>query len=133
GAIALNNLGITAAARGDYKQATALSREGLALCRKMDDRRGAVWCLHGLAWAAAGQGRAERAVRLLGAAEAIRKANGGYLPPGMQSTSEQTLNDLRASLTAQTYTAAWATGQTMTLEQTIADALEEPGAAAPAP
>ena len=95
----------------------------------MDDKRGGVWCLHGLAWAAAGQGRKERAVRLLGAAEAFREAHGGFLPPGMQATSEQTLKDLRASLTAEAYAAAWMAGQATTLDQTIADALEESAAA----
>src|SRR5437764_8478473 len=125
GAIALINLGATATAQGDYEQAAALSREGVALCREMADERGVVWCFHCLAWALAGQGRSERAVRLLGAAEALLEAGASSPPPPMRASSEQTRGEMRVALGEEAFAAAWAAGRAMALEEAIQFALEE--------
>jgi predicted ATPase/class 3 adenylate cyclase/two-component SAPR family response regulator len=124
-AIALINLGAMATARDDYEQAAAFAREGLALCREMADKRGIVWCIHTLAQAAAGQGRSERTVRLLGAADALREASAIYLPLPFRTTCERTLEEARAALGEEAYAAAWAVGRAMPLEQAIVDALAD--------
>jgi predicted ATPase/class 3 adenylate cyclase len=124
-AIALINLGAMATARGDYGQAAARAREGMALCREMADKRGIVWCFHTLAEAAAGQGRAERAVRLLGAADVLREASGSSLPLGFRTARERTLGEMRTALGEEAFTAAWAEGRAMTLDQAICAALAQ--------
>lgn len=112
---------------GDYEQATRYWHEALALSCEMADRRGIVWAFHQFAWVAAGQGRAERAVRLSSAAEALREASGASVPPGMERLSERTRDEARAALDQEAYAAAWAEGRAMSMEEGVRNALEEAG------
>jgi predicted ATPase/class 3 adenylate cyclase len=115
-----------AAAQGDYATARELFGDGLVMLRNHGDETGSARLLEGFASLAATQGQAERAARLLGAAEAGRRvidferrlplARGWY---GRELTS------VRAALDEATLEAAWAAGRAMTLEQAIAYALEE--------
>jgi tetratricopeptide (TPR) repeat protein len=78
-ASALWSLAILAWEQGDDDQATALSRESLALRAMFGDRVGIAQCLEVLAWAAAGGGAYDRAATMLGAADAVWKAVGASL------------------------------------------------------
>jgi hypothetical protein len=66
------------------------------------------------------EGRAQRAARLLGAAEGLRNSIGGRL-----------ISRLRAALGQDVSAPARAEGRAMTLEQAVTYALEEPGSASP--
>lgn len=68
--------------QGD-RTAAALARQSLALRAQIDDRRGQAECCEMLALLLASQ-EAERAARLLGAAEALRSEAGAPLPPFKQ-------------------------------------------------
>jgi hypothetical protein len=74
-AVVLNNFALLSLLRGKYNQAAALSSESLALSRELLDHVGVTACPDTLAARSAAQGDVVRAVRLWGAAEALREAN----------------------------------------------------------
>jgi hypothetical protein len=69
----------------------------------------------------AGQG--ERAARLLGAAAALRETIGAPLPLPERADVEQAVAGARAALGEAEWTAAFAAGRMLSLEQAIAEAL----------
>ena len=70
------------------------------------------------------QGKPERAARLFGAAEALREAAGAPMPPIERGDYEREVTDVLDALGEDTFTAAWAAGRAMPLEQAIAYALQ---------
>ena len=123
---ALAELGHTALAAGDAPRAAALLTESLRLTRA----HGAVWlrvrALTGLAACAAARGQARRALRLGAAAAALGETTGRTLHPADQAALDGGLAPARQALPAAAQAAAWAEGQTLPLEEAVADALEEP-------
>jgi hypothetical protein len=77
---------------------------------------GIVQCLGGLAGSASDVGQPERAARLFGAAEALRHASGARLWAADRADYDHNLATTRAALGAETFAAAWAAGQALTLE-----------------
>ena len=69
--------------------------------------------------------RPERAVTLLGAASQLRGAMGLPLLPVDKPGYEQVLASVRASLTDAAFAAAWAAGEALSAEESVADALAE--------
>jgi hypothetical protein len=65
----------------------------------------------------------------LGAAQVLREAIGIPLPPVERAEHERRVAAVRAALGEETFTAAWAVGRTLPLEQAIAEALAEAGRA----
>jgi hypothetical protein len=79
-----------------------------------------------LAQALTATGRPEQAAGLFGLAERLRRETGeARFPPTRRPTSRTW--PPRARLDEPAFVAAWAAGGTMTLEQALADALEEDG------
>ena len=67
-----------------------------------------------------------RAVQLYAAAEGLFRSMGVHaLMEGLRGPHQATLSRLRKELGDVAFTAAWAAGQAMTLEQAIAYALED--------
>jgi predicted ATPase/class 3 adenylate cyclase/DNA-binding CsgD family transcriptional regulator len=137
-AVVRHNLGYVARARGDYTQAAALFAESLVRFQALGERWSIGDCLAGLAAVATRAGRqlmdAQRAARLLGAAESVHEAldpSGGMGEPANRVEWDRTVAAARAQLDEATFAAAWEEGRAMTLEQAIAYALE-PAAAPPA-
>ncbi len=120
---ALARLAHLALLRGDYARATALGQEGLSQRWEFNDRQGAAWNLELLAWVAGAWGRAERATRLLGAAEAARERTGARLLPQEQDGHDRTLAMARAALGEHAFAAAWAEGHARPPERAVAYAL----------
>jgi hypothetical protein len=69
-------------------------------------------------------GQPERAVRLHGAADALREASGTPLPPLNFRSYGRVLDALRSELGAVAFDAAWLDGRSMSSDQAIAYALE---------
>ena len=88
-AAALADLGNLAREQADYGTARSLYRESLEIFRELDHRRGVARLLECFASAAAGEDDAERAMRLAGAAAAIRHSLGASLPRAEQKTLEK--------------------------------------------
>ncbi|MGH2372250.1 MAG: tetratricopeptide repeat protein [bacterium] len=126
-ATALNVLGRVVHAQGDQERAGGLFRESLTLYAKHGDKRGIAWALEGLARVAGASGHPERAARLFGAAHALREAIGDPLPPRDRGDYERGVNAVRALLDEQRFTAAWAQGREMPLDQAVEQGLAPDG------
>src|SRR5439155_15426270 len=87
------------------------------------------YCLAGLGGAAAASGLAERAARLLGAAEALFEAMGAPLTRNEQAVFDRDVAVTRAALSGESFAAAWAEGRRLPLERAIQLALETPAVA----
>jgi hypothetical protein len=119
-ALALCRLGTVAYTQGDDDRATALYGESLTLRRELGNKHGLAECLEGLAEVAVTQRQLEHAVRLLGAAAALREATGAPLSPGERARYDRDVSAMRAGLGEAAFAAAWATGKAMPLEQVLA-------------
>jgi hypothetical protein len=99
-----------------------LLRKSLSLFQELSDRAGIADCLNGLAGVLAGKGDVRRAVRLLGAADALRTATGVPLPPSDRTDRERTVGAIRLLIDDRAFAAAYHEGQTEALETTVAAA-----------
>jgi hypothetical protein len=109
-----------------YGTAELLYQGRLSLWRdiqRMENGMGIIRGLIGLAEIAAIQGQAERSGWLFGATDHLTPSSGLYRDT-LNERVAQTRENLDAT-TAITFQAAWAEGQTATLEQTIQKALQE--------
>jgi tetratricopeptide (TPR) repeat protein len=120
-----HNLGYVALHQGDLARARALMIESLAGFRDSHSRRGIAECLAGLAAIALACEDETRAARLWGAAEALRDAAGVAMWAADRIEYERQVAALRAGMDERALAAAWATGRALTLEQAIAEALEQ--------
>jgi predicted ATPase len=82
--------------------------------------------LEGLAGVAAADGLPDRAARFFGAAQAIRAASGTPIQPTHAARCEQRVTAVRQTLGDQLYAEVFARGRAMTLDQVIAEALDDP-------
>jgi non-specific serine/threonine protein kinase len=127
---ALTNLGKVALAQGDLDRAAVAYGESLMLWKDEAERlhhssdeafplRRVAGCLRGLGSVAAARGHVETAVRLFGAADAVRAGVG--LPAGQHRIAHQrTIATLRQTLGRQAFERAWQIGKTQPLAATMA-------------
>jgi tetratricopeptide (TPR) repeat protein len=122
----LHNLGHIAIHHGHLIDAAKFFFEGLSLFQNLGLMHGAAACLAGFAGVIGAQGEEERATRLFGAAEkvhGIEVARIGLNDPVNRIEWNRNVAIVRTQLDEMTFSAAWAEGQTMTLEQAVAYAL----------
>jgi predicted ATPase/DNA-binding CsgD family transcriptional regulator len=126
-AVNLISLGMTELSRNSCDRAEALLKEVLRLLQGQGDRVALAYGFWGLGGVATSRGLPDRAARLWGASEALREAYGLTLSPFALShyDYEGDLAAARAGLDEQTFTAAWAAGRGMTIEQATEYALSE--------
>jgi DNA-binding CsgD family transcriptional regulator/tetratricopeptide (TPR) repeat protein len=118
-AIGLWSLGGLTLFEGDPLTARTLYEESLALCRKTKHLGLIALCLEGLAMGVCTQGDPAWAARLWGRAESIRAASGVLLPATVHRLYKPAIAAARLQLGEDTFTAMWAKGRTMTLEQVL--------------
>ena len=140
-AIVHNNLGNVALVQENYEAARTSYQESLALSYKIGSKQHIANTLSGLAGVTVTVRRQavatpqlkrtmlpsdfyERAVRLLGAIATILQEIGGVLEPMERSINEQAATAARLALGEEAFAKAWKAGQTISLEQAIALALE---------
>lgn len=123
-AYAQRGLGHVARTMGDLPAADILYRESLLAFRRMKDRRCMPFCIEGLACLASRMGAAQRAVRLFGAAQALRDAIGVVLPPAERADHEGGLAVARTLLDERQFTVAWQAGAALDLDGAVSYALE---------
>jgi predicted ATPase/class 3 adenylate cyclase/Tfp pilus assembly protein PilF len=126
-AISLNNLGNVSSALGDHDTARDLYEQSLRIVHALGDLRGTARLLESLANLAVAQAQAERALRLAGAAAALRRDIGAPLS-GAESARVQNTLDLAGKLSARSQADAGMVsigGGSMSLEEAIAFAQEE--------
>jgi predicted ATPase/DNA-binding CsgD family transcriptional regulator len=124
-AIALGQLGLVALELGELVEARTRFTESLLLSRDAGGRRSIALALEGLAAVAVVEGRADRGVRLAGAAHAERTVTGTRLPPGWEVNLERRLGLARHALGRDGWAAAWLSGQGLPLVQAIGMALAD--------
>ena len=130
GAIArsLNVLGRIAFRHGNFEEAVEKHNESLALFRELGEKLGIVQALERLGSVAVASAPI-RAARLLGAATHVRETIGAPLPAYERAEHDTAVDHVRAQLDRAAFSAAWAEGRAMTLEQAVEYALNarDPG------
>jgi class 3 adenylate cyclase/tetratricopeptide (TPR) repeat protein len=125
----LAGLGLLALTHDDLRLAQTYYREALHIAQEMDNMRLIASGLVGMAAVvsvgAAPTKRTERTVHLLAAAMALLTASTNALERNDRELYDQTLARARASLAADRFAAAWATGEALSLEEAIALALTD--------
>jgi predicted ATPase/DNA-binding XRE family transcriptional regulator len=125
---ALASIGDLAIDEGDLASARDRLRECLQLSYADGYWEEVAYSLEGLGGLAALRDAPECALRLAGAAAALRATTGDVCPPDLAVRLARRLGRARTLAGEAVAAAAWARGQAMTLEQAIAEALaEEPG------
>jgi predicted ATPase/DNA-binding CsgD family transcriptional regulator len=127
---ALLPLAVILSDQGDHDGARALGRESLGMARDLHDERMMVWSIEGLAWSAAGAGRAEEAATLLGAAAAVRGEEATSIYQGDRERTERCRAAALAALGEEAFEAAWERGAGLDPEAALDLAA---GGRAPAP
>ena len=122
-ALSLDILGALALRGQDSAQARALFSRSLRLKQADENPYHIAAGLENLAVALANE--PEKAVILLGAANAWRGRVGAPRRPIDRADYEALLENLRAALSAETFSSVWEAGEAMPLEQAVAYALEE--------
>jgi predicted ATPase/class 3 adenylate cyclase len=115
--------------QGDLPQSLKLLREAFMVLQDIGERAwpvyGAQYPLLAMAGTLAVAGRGEQAARLQGAAEALLETLGFPLGPFEQTDIEVAVAPARAALGEEQWAAAFAAGRALTLEEAVAEALEE--------
>jgi tetratricopeptide (TPR) repeat protein len=122
-AMTLGNLGLVAFGAGDYERARTLHREALDLGRRLNNRPWLARGVEQVALLAAATGAPERAARLFGAAAAERRRFGGAQSDNDREINEAHIAETRARLGAAAFAAAWTDGESLTLDDAVAEAL----------
>ena len=122
-ASALNELGEVALLRGELDEARALEGTCLAMARRIDDKKLIAMSMAALAGLAAAQSRPTHALRLAGTALALNEATGQRNSPAWHAMLERWLLPARQALSVEACAAAQASGQSMSLDEAIEDAL----------
>jgi len=121
----LIDLGNLARDHRDYETSRSQYAESMKLFQELGQKRGIARLLDCLACSAALQCKPERALRLAGAAAAMRRILGAPLPLNEQARSEKTLELARESLSPTVAAAAWMDGWTTPPDKAVRDALTD--------
>jgi predicted ATPase/DNA-binding SARP family transcriptional activator/DNA-binding CsgD family transcriptional regulator len=130
-AIGLMHSALAALIQGDHDRVKSLSQESLKLLQKAEDKQHIPDCLEVMAGGAGAQGRAQRAARLWGAAEAMREDIGVPLQPEDRKLLDPYLATARSSLGEVAWQTTLSEGRAMTPEQAIEYSLSAEGPASP--
>jgi len=117
---ALLRLACTATTQGDYPAAHSYLARTLALMRQMYDNDGIALALEQAARLAAAEWQPTRALRLAGAATALRERIGVPMPPSVAADLEVALSPSIERLGTTVATATFSEGGSLMLEQAIA-------------
>jgi excisionase family DNA binding protein len=121
-AIVAHNLGYIAQRQGNFRHGLACFAEALAEHVMSGDRHNVACCIRGTAGMAAFLGRQEQAARLFGAADNVFASTGSSIWPIDKVDYERNLGAVRADLSEEAFTSAYAAGQALTLEEAVAEA-----------
>lgn len=117
------SLGVVALHQRDPARAAGHFKESMTLARDLGDQWGVAWNLEGMAAVAVTAGNHERAARLLGAVDALRKVINTPLAPSERADLDRTISAVRAALSTDEVDAAWAKGTAMPPDQIVQYAL----------
>jgi len=130
-AFSLRELGRLAAAQGDIPAGCTHLAECMDILRSLGDKQGLAVAVEACAGIAAAAGQPERALRLAGAARAIRESIGSPISAADAELLEPSLAKARIALGEAGSEAALEAGKRLTVEQAIELAVEAGSAAVP--
>ncbi|HET7840149.1 MAG TPA: tetratricopeptide repeat protein, partial [Terriglobia bacterium] len=119
----LTDLGNLACYQNAHEKGLPLYSEALALFAELSETRDVMRVLEGMACAAGDAGRCERALRLAGAAAALRQNFGTPLSSSAKAHLEKKLEAARARLSTGDAARAWMEGSRMTSHAAVEYAL----------
>ncbi len=122
--LALYNLGDLAHRQGQLERARAHLGEALTIAHTLHNHLGRAEYLEKLASLAAAERLPELAARLWGAVERERSALGAARPPQQAAEHAAEVEAARAQAGEAAFAAAWAAGESMAIEQAVAEALQ---------
>jgi len=120
----LADLGNLAREQRDYPAADSMYRESLVVFHELEHKRGIARVLECFAGSAAARSEPERALRLAGAAAALRQSIGAPLTPTEQGKLERSLEPARQALPTASSRTAWLEGWVMPIGKALADLLK---------
>jgi len=120
----LADLGYLACEQGDDAAAHALFEQALRIFLELGHKRGIAKALEGFAFLATHQANSERALRLSGAAAALRHVIGAPTRPGEQARLDRALEWAWQAGDSAASRAIWTAGWRMPLDQAIQFALD---------
>ena len=110
--------------QGQYQQAIPMYRETIREWQRLGHRAAIAHQLECLAFIAKAQGQVKRALRLLGAAEALREKINIAMTPPERVVYDREVTDLKANMDSNEFASPWAEGRAMSMEQAIQFAVE---------
>jgi hypothetical protein len=110
---------------GNYEEALILYRETLPDWQKIGHRGAVAHQLECMAFIAKAQEQGERAVRLMSAAEALRKVSNSLRTPQERIEYDRELTGLRAGMDEKTFQSVWEEGWSLDMDQAIDLAMSE--------
>lgn len=119
-------LGHAARLSGDYVQARAQYKRACLILTEMHNTWGLFYLIEAFACLAVAEAQWERAVRLFGAVEHLGERIGAVMAPIERAECERNTSAARTALSEGAFSAAWAVGQAMSLDEVIAYMLEQP-------
>ena len=120
-------LGILAVLRGGLGEARALLDEALDLSLAARSTQFVILCLAGYAQLASAEGDPQRAARLEGAAEGLRRRVGLPVWPTLRQSKDELVAQLRQRLGAARFDQAFAAGSGLTQQQAVAIVRDQRG------
>ena len=121
----LSNLGPLLVTLGDFGGAASAISECLRVCLELGNKRDAVFGIKAAAELASAQGNVERAACLLSAEAALRESLGMPRMHFRECLYQEHLDALRQLLSPACFSRAWAEGEALTWDETIAYALTD--------
>jgi predicted ATPase/DNA-binding CsgD family transcriptional regulator len=119
------NLALIAQHRGNHSRAIELVRQALELARARKDKHDIAEGLAILAGSVSALDDLQKPARILGASEAALERLGTFHQPADKPEYDRIVAEVRAQLDYTSFQKAWAEGRVMTLEQAVAEVLEE--------
>jgi predicted ATPase len=119
----LADLGNLACEQEKFAEADALYRESAGMFQALENKRGVARVLEAFACSAAARGEAERALRLAGAATALRQSIGAPLRAVEQARLERRLEPARVAAGVAQGRMAWLEGWVMPAEEALGEAM----------
>jgi ATP/maltotriose-dependent transcriptional regulator MalT len=111
--------------QGEVEGGASRAREGLLLLRDSGMRWYLPEALELVAGLCAACGRPQQSARLFGAAEGAREMTGAVLQPQGEKAYARDVRAARAGLSEEAFKGAWSDGRSLSLEQSIEEALIE--------
>jgi predicted ATPase/DNA-binding CsgD family transcriptional regulator len=124
--LSLCNLALSSRLKGDVDEAATYYKEALKLAHSLSHSEDLLYCLAGIGGVEVACGRFEPAARLLSAVAAMADVVGTPMQSLEQEQFDRDIAAVRAALPDASFSKAWDTGRSLSLDAAVAEASEAP-------